>query len=369
VAVIVRDAWEIRKVVRHGSGRAIAVVVGRGAFEMVVVSVYMPSSLDTASDDTALGSELRAMAADVYSFVRANTSEHTMFLVAGDFNETRCGRLDRVIAHRDGTTSVGAANPRTGWSNECMIEDFAGRPDSACVDLARHLHPEACMYTFRRLGGDPQLSDYLRPMSRSRIDYFLVPRRLVDRADFTWTCEVGEYLRDHAALHLSLVAPAAFLPSAPLTGTVFRPDHPSVEGLSEKERGHLAAECDKMAASLLRKWQGKGQRRITRRKGWLNKIAQTLLTRIKRLTLRRARRGDRGAGNGTPEGTALDPLARLRALNAACGGVKEALREITRGERDAMNTVYKQKVGQLQALLGFCPGSASETCGRRWWRR
>jgi ribonuclease HI len=156
--------------------------------------------------------------------------------------------------------------------------------------------------------------------------------------------------------------PSALLPSAPFAGRKsFRPEHPSVEGLTEAELTHLATDCEKVAASLLRKWQGTSQKcGVVRRRGWLNRIAHTLLTRIKRTALRRGERGDRGAGNGTASRSALAPLDRLRALRAAAGEVKEALREIAQGEHVRMNAQYKHKVGQLQALLGFCPGPASD---------
>jgi hypothetical protein len=65
-------------------------------------------------------------------------------------------------------------------------------------------------------------------------------------------------------------------------------------------------------------------------------------------------------------GTAANPLARLQAIRTACSNVKDALREIMRGDEQPMNDRYKREVGRLQALLGFCPGDAAET---ETWRR
>jgi exonuclease III len=154
VAVIIHSSWEVTKVSRHGSGRAIAVVVKRGSFEMVVISVYMPSGMDDLSG--AAGAEKMAIATDVYRFITDSVADHEMFIVGGDFNETRCGRLDRVVAHKDGSVSVGKDNAKG------LMEDFVGPLASTCVDLARHLNPEGRMYTFRRLGGDKRKGFYER---------------------------------------------------------------------------------------------------------------------------------------------------------------------------------------------------------------
>ena len=127
VAVVVDEGWNITKVNRHGSGRAIGVEVERGGVQLEIISVYMPSGLkakhcsyngtwnedDKVEDEDedeekaegpdaqqrqagstarsgVLACERAREAEDIYNWVkeRMRESRHRV-IVAGDLNEPR----------------------------------------------------------------------------------------------------------------------------------------------------------------------------------------------------------------------------------------------------------------------------------------
>jgi hypothetical protein len=360
VGIVVSTSWTVKKVIPHGSGRALAIVVARGSYEMVVVSVYMPTGLDGCSSSSKVGSLQslkRATAESIYRWIERITDPYDLALVAGDFNEIRTGSLDRITAHANGSTSVGPARPR----ESCLMEGFVGRADRTFGDLFRLLHPSSPDgHTHRRPGGDASLPLHRRPMSSSRIDYILVPRKAFYDPSMTWDMTSEASVTEHNILGLTLTTP--HLPSAPgATGGTFVPDHPSLVGLTEGELTRLAVAVDREVSVTVKKWESEGpvwskghdKRRLDRR-------VPTLLKLIKRVAAHHCRPPPT-ATRGGRKGKAVEPLARATAIITGAKELDVCLREIAAGTRAVGDATHKRAVGSLQRLLGFSAGDVTDT--------
>lgn len=355
VALVINRSWVPKRVWRHSSGRAIAALVSRGQFEMVVVSVYMPTGMDTASESSDVGLEKRMLCRALYEFVAQRVAGHDVYLVGGDFNETRLGCLDRLIARKSGESVPGAASPREG----CLMEGFLGEAGSGCVDVYRHLHPGEIGYTFRRIGGDPGVPFDERPMSRSRLDYWLAPGRLFGRKDLTWSFEVLPYFKDHAPVGVRLESSGGLIPSAPSgRREAWDPGHPRIGELSEAEVTRVVRDCDKSAAELLARWKcvSLRKRSVAWQRRWLDRGVRSLLRRLRE----GAQAGCSKSVRAAQRREVLSRLDRARALVGLSDDVRHLVREVRRGERTPGDPRFCKVAGRMQAILGFSPGDVTD---------
>ena len=173
VAVMVDPAWTVTKVVRHHSGRAIAVEVCQGDWRMVVVNVYMPSGLDEAG----LESTTRRLAESLYLFAAESINGFQFFMVGGDLNETRDPTLDR--RRTEAGQPQASKVPSTRARKTRAVDAFLQAPSAkTCFGLCTQ-KPETTRAT---AGGRPSTS---RPAGWT---IFSVPKSTFPLWSGTWRC-------------------------------------------------------------------------------------------------------------------------------------------------------------------------------------
>jgi len=91
VALIIHKDWQVHHVYRDNTGSLVGVVASRVGVEILLVSAYLPTSLDFKSKQ----SETRDEVHSIYATLREWTNKHPLWLVGGDLNETRSS-LDRI---------------------------------------------------------------------------------------------------------------------------------------------------------------------------------------------------------------------------------------------------------------------------------
>ena len=99
-AILVRSAWSpfVRRVFNHDTGRLVGVLIQSLSRAIIIVSAYMPTSLDSCAE----GSDDAALALRLYSTITQWTSEcprGTRVVIMGDLNET-IDRRDRKTPSR-----------------------------------------------------------------------------------------------------------------------------------------------------------------------------------------------------------------------------------------------------------------------------
>lgn len=179
VAVVAASSWQVGTVKRDPHGRALGVVLKREGFELLVVSVLMPTGLDTTPFDSANGK--RAVALEVTTTIEEWKREYPMHIIGGDFNQTVRLGLDR-------SAKGGWAGGVSGSKGE--VARLTAAPSGTCVDLFAALHPTSAGYTHEQALG---LKHGVQEKSMARLDYVLVSRdlyELVQQTEGQWRCEV-----------------------------------------------------------------------------------------------------------------------------------------------------------------------------------
>jgi exonuclease III len=249
VALIIGLPWAVEpgSIRRHASGRAISAVITRERVTAVVVSVHMPSGLDSKSPKH----EAHALAAELYQFIRDATADHELFFVGGDLNETRAAQDRQIGARTTQKQHKRATQKRHKPRSTCLVEQFVSSPGSRFSDLYRSLFPGP---NFTRYGKSDE--------SAARLDYFLIPRSSQDIPGTSWKCWVMErtVYSDHCAVIMELTSTtfAGLSPGPP--PAPWRPSFPQVRGLPVAVTRKVHRMCNLRAQALLDRWQANGDR-------------------------------------------------------------------------------------------------------------
>jgi exonuclease III len=138
-AIIIQAKWApyVRRVFNHDTGRLVGVLVQSLNRSIIIISVYMPTSLDSCGDD----SEEADLALSLYNTIAQWTSEcprGTRVVVMGDLNETidkrdrssvspHCNRFIRHLSHLTDTYRI--RHPSHGFTCTTVLPD-GGRSQS-----------------------------------------------------------------------------------------------------------------------------------------------------------------------------------------------------------------------------------------------
>ena len=186
VAIIIHKSWEVRKFFKDSSGSLVGAVISKGAFELLIVSAYLPTGLDQYGvplvwdpKDKTDCSTVQCETHSIYATLTEWTESFPYWLVGGDFNETRTS-LDRI---RRRELKV-RERPK-------FIDGFL--EETKAVDVWREIFPKVPGFTYRKDSKD----------SFSRLDYFMVPSTLFQSAS---QCQMDisnwEEKKDHCRINL-----------------------------------------------------------------------------------------------------------------------------------------------------------------------
>src|SRR4051812_16382998 len=96
VAIILHKSWMVKHVYRDPLGSSVGVVASRLDTEVLLVSAYLPASLDLYGfpgvwdpENGSATAKTQEEAHSIYSSILDWTSRHQNWLVGGDLNETR----------------------------------------------------------------------------------------------------------------------------------------------------------------------------------------------------------------------------------------------------------------------------------------
>ena len=285
VAVVVANGWDVLSVDRHDSGRAIALVVGRGACRVTVISTYMPPGLDN------LGREHSSsrLAEDVYYFLQQHVvASEGRFLIGGDLNETRAA-LDRAVVDGAGVSRVEDKGKRVYRAR--LINEFLGKED-VVVDIVRRCNPDRRVVT--RIGSLVDGTSY------SRLDYILVPAGMCVDGVGEWRTEV----RSHGVQSDHLPVWASFRPCGGSSSDrmddprPWRPDVLSVTRTPRSMQNAIVRECEDRARKMIAAWPkptGERGRRVRVLNAQVSRclaiFGRVLERRTRKLRLRRDKTG------------------------------------------------------------------------------
>jgi exonuclease III len=240
VGLVIADGWNVHACERDGSGRAMAARISKDGCKATVVSVLLPTSLDSCSP--VPGGFRYAdwiEASDIYNLIESWTKDSDLFFIMGDFNETRITHLDRF----NGTKSVTKRN-----GTQVLISDFVAE-GSRRTDLGRYLSPNGKFYT-RECPGALQLS---------RIDYAIVPSNLLSATGLEWKYDyITGTLSDHYCLVASVTSstPEVTLPRLIERTSPWNAGHPRVAGSSDDLKATCRMECNREAEVMLARQAG-----------------------------------------------------------------------------------------------------------------
>lgn len=221
VALLVAKAVApyIRKTLHsEADGRLVACVFDFGSHTLAVVSAYMPTGLDAATEE----SSSLELARELHARIEEWAHGASMAFVGGDFNEAM------------------TAQDRTGGRGRCgrLVSVLCG---DAWIDAYRARHPQPDVardftHEMKVVGGE---------VSRSRIDYIFVrsahPRPVV-------ACEVQDFGLSH---HRWLVATVDIEARITIISSCrSRPRLPRVKDSSEEQQAHFARLLTTRLASL-----------------------------------------------------------------------------------------------------------------------
>jgi exonuclease III len=203
VGIIINKAWNIEKVLKDKSGSLIGALISKGSLKMLVISAYMPATLDNYgapsiwdAKDRNLGSSVQEEAHSIYCTLREWTMQETYWVVAGDLNETR-SQIDRKTTQdekkKDHKFSQKRSNQSSLKKKNTFVTNFLD--DASGVDVWRSLFPEHPGFTHR--------ND--KKSSFSRLDYFIISNSLMLLASSPQMA-IGNWegTKDHARISLSL---------------------------------------------------------------------------------------------------------------------------------------------------------------------
>src|ERR1044071_6425238 len=94
VAIVVHASWQIRSVLRDSSGGLLGVVINKSNAEILIVSAYLPATLDMigmptnwSAEDKRPGPSARGEAHAMYATLLDWTKQYPRWLLGGDLNE------------------------------------------------------------------------------------------------------------------------------------------------------------------------------------------------------------------------------------------------------------------------------------------
>ena len=273
VAIVLSNEWTVTNVQMDGTGRAMAVSIKKGSFETIIVSVLMPTNLDSKRPDNA-GMEEWLMAECILELVDEWTRPFECFFIQGDFNETVDPILDRSRP-KSARRSRGHQTAPCGYIPlvSRFIEGEGPHGSSARVDLCRHLFPGVPHYT--------RTGNTRAGASHSRIDYVIVPATLTADKRLTWDYDrILDGQSDHFVLSFTLTTTSSSVlpPSVGRTRPdPWTPKHPDISDTDLDKVRDCQNRCELVASRFLADWgandnipsQGRRNHLIeTLRSGW-----------------------------------------------------------------------------------------------------
>jgi hypothetical protein len=205
VGIIIHKSWKIMKIFKDDTGSLIGAEITKGSLSILVVSAYLPTSLDNYGAPDAWNSEsqkttnlIQKEAHAIYSTLLEWTHNNPTWIIGGDLNETR-EDLDRV------RTRKFKARPYKFINN--FLEESGG------IDVWRQLFPHLPGFTYcRKSKVNNALKQNEEKMKKgrtgkngdsfSRLDYFLASKHLQTKARMSlgnW--EPG---KDHVRITLNI---------------------------------------------------------------------------------------------------------------------------------------------------------------------
>ena len=185
VAVVIHQSWSVSQVYRDPSGSLIGVVASRAGLDILFVSAYLPSNTDIIgypdlwNTDSKLPTNVAQQEVhSIYSSLLKWTTLHPLWIVCGDFNETRSS-MDRL------RTNSMPPKPLRKFIN-VFLEESEG------IDTWRTLYPDKPGFTFKTAQNEP---------SFSRIDYCLMGPMLFQLLERTqmrlgnWNPKISDHVQ------------------------------------------------------------------------------------------------------------------------------------------------------------------------------
>ena len=101
VALIIHKSWSIHRTMKDESGSLVGAVAMRGGLKILIISAYMPATLDNygapivwQARSTKQGFLVQNEAHAIYCTLREWTNSESYWIIGGDLNETRA-QVDR----------------------------------------------------------------------------------------------------------------------------------------------------------------------------------------------------------------------------------------------------------------------------------
>jgi exonuclease III len=195
VAIVVHASWQIRSVLRDSSGGLLGVVINKSNAEILIVSAYLPATLDMigmptnwSAEDKRPGPSARGEAHAMYATLLDWTKQYPRWLLGGDLNETR-NVIDRKHLESKQTKRKGKKTEdmrekqNTEKKNQRGMQKFVNHflEESRAVDVWRQIYPDTPGHTYR----NEQTGSF------SRLDYFLISPPLVTSTPYKCPSETG----------------------------------------------------------------------------------------------------------------------------------------------------------------------------------
>ncbi len=372
VAILVGPRWEVLETRTHDSGRAICVKVRLkdGTVDMEVVSVYMPTNLDSGAggmaerwsenmtveqvaegdrvtgDKDSLSRRVRTrLAEDLYEFIEESV-ERTggKTIVGGDLNSTRCPG-DRW---KDGDVPV-LEGPLGEQIPGRLINEFL--EGSALVDIGRRLRPGVRFFTREKY----EKADPKKLVNSSRLDYILVPGCTVGVEGGHWEyegLEAGGH-SDHCpqvARYFSTEG-AGPRPNPWVVPPPWTPHFARLDLATPAELQRVFEECERRAGNLLGVWpRGKSPRvlgKVTREfLALMNKGIDVAVPSLRGRSRRPPTERKRGGR-----------LARKRQQRACLLDLQKSLARIRTGHVSVAAPSHRRAVRRLREALGHGLGA------------
>jgi exonuclease III len=193
VALIIHKSWEIRSIHKDKFGSLVGATISRGEFSTLLVSAYLPASIENYgvpvlwhSSDNRQCSRVQEETHAVYSTLLDWIKLCPNWIVGGDLNETRQS-IDRKRSNKESKIP----------SKQKFIELFLR--ESNGLDVWRETFPSRPGFTYRNES----------KKSLSRIDYFLLSSKLSTSTEMKM--EIGNWnqQKDHCRISLSFTLPFA----------------------------------------------------------------------------------------------------------------------------------------------------------------
>ena len=336
VVTIISAAWDVDRVEHHSSGRAVAVSISRGKQRMAIVNLYVPTDMD----HTRVGSTKWELAQELYGFARTFVEDFDLFFVCGDLNETAQG-MDRIESGqlRD------ARGARVTRPQGCLVREISSG-DGPFRDAYRELHPDDPGFTWEKAG------------SFSRIDYIMIPPRLLFDTRYLWTCEVLAPFLSYNSCHSPLLARVSAesnelaVPGEPRVFDGGQEPRPIwIQHAKPAALDAFARDCEEAGLRMEARWIQEDTRlgKPCGKRG--KKRYRACATEFLSMVSRKADGRLEGGGRRKPTGESrpLSPLEKVRAIKEK---TLELRRAIGSTNRAADGKGLSRLVGELRALHG-----------------